>query len=85
MGSSVVSRWTACIKELQAMLELTARLQVDAANERIRTHLQFLDRREALPRAVCKKLITETKVGAMDVCPDVVIRQDLLTGAAARY
>jgi hypothetical protein len=77
MGSSVVSRWTACSKELQVLLQQpTAQphLQVDAARQRIQTHLLFLERHEALPRAVWKKLITEMKVGAMGVRPAVLIR-----------
>jgi hypothetical protein len=39
---------------------------------------------EALPRAVRKKLITEMKVAAKHVRPDVVIQKELVAGTAAQ-
>ena len=60
MANAVVAEWTACIKELQQIVDAAAAAQLDG--ETLAQHLEKLEEHASMPHAAWKRLVQNVQV-----------------------
>lgn len=62
MANAVVAEWTACIKELQQIVDAAAAAQLDGGT--LAQHLEKLEEHASMPHAAWKRLVQDVQVNS---------------------